>query len=151
MRTATIVSVKENKQLELPPEFLGGLKLADLYSVWMSEDGIFISIKKIYDTLQSNGNLEIDSSLWHVGIEKAGEIKFPEIITEKLQPNNEYLITQLSKDDISLEKIKGMSGLDELFNQMDMIGDNLEDVSMAEICEIVKEVRHERAQMIYLF
>jgi hypothetical protein len=140
MRTATIVSVTSERQLELPAEFLSAMKPSDIYSVWMSEDSRFISIKKIYESLNENK----DDFLGRV--EKAGEIKLPTIMTQKLKPNTDYLVTQVTTDDISLEKVRSSSSLDDLFAKMDEIGDVPDQMSMAEICQIVKEVRREQAK-----
>jgi hypothetical protein len=45
MRTATIVSVTPNKQLELPEEIQQQLKPGDEYLIWQTEDSI--TFKKV--------------------------------------------------------------------------------------------------------
>lgn len=49
MRTAIIVSVTEDRQLELPPEIQAKLNPGDEYMIWESEDSILF--KKIQKPL----------------------------------------------------------------------------------------------------
>lgn len=50
MRTTIIVSVTEDRQLELPPEFQAKLNPGDEYMIWDTEDSILF--KKIQKPLQ---------------------------------------------------------------------------------------------------
>jgi bifunctional DNA-binding transcriptional regulator/antitoxin component of YhaV-PrlF toxin-antitoxin module len=50
MRTAIIVSVTEDRQLELPPELQAKLNPGDEYMIWETEDSILF--KKIQKPLQ---------------------------------------------------------------------------------------------------
>lgn len=50
MRTAIIISVTEDRQLELPPELQAKLNPGDEYMIWETEDSILF--KKIQKPLQ---------------------------------------------------------------------------------------------------
>ena len=50
MRTVTIISITEDRQLELPPEIQAKLRPGDEYMIWETEDTIlFKKIKKPLD------------------------------------------------------------------------------------------------------
>jgi hypothetical protein len=85
MRTATIISVTPDRQLEIPPEIQAQLTPGDEYLIWQTEDTILF--KKVLKPLQ----------------------------------------------------------LDDLFQRIDALTPDPEQPSEAEICQMVKEVRHKQS------
>jgi hypothetical protein len=85
MRTATIISVTPERQLEIPPEIQAQLTPGDEYLIWQTEDTILF--KKVQKPLQLN----------------------------------------------------------DLFHRVDALEPDPDQPSDDEICQIVKEVRHQRA------
>lgn len=80
-----------------------------------------------------------------IGVTSDRQFSLPPEIRETLNPGDEYLIWQ-TEDTILLKKIAQPIAFDELFKRIEAIGNDPEQPSEAEICQIVKNIRHQRAQ-----
>jgi antitoxin component of MazEF toxin-antitoxin module len=71
-----------------------------------------------------------------------GKLEIPSEILKQLQPLTEYDIS-LTENEIKLTKTKKKLTLDELWQRVDEVGPDPEQPSLAEISQVVKEVRQE--------
>jgi hypothetical protein len=80
-----------------------------------------------------------------VSITQDRQFAFPPEILETLNPGDEYLVWQTA-DTILLKKITQPISFDTLFERIESLGPDPDQPSESEICQIVKQVRNERAQ-----
>ncbi len=80
-----------------------------------------------------------------VTITQERQFAFPPEILETLEPGDEYLLWQ-TEDTIVLKKIAQPISFDALFERIEALTPELDQPTEAEICQIVKMIRHERAQ-----
>ncbi|MGF1523608.1 MAG: hypothetical protein ACFBSF_14925 [Leptolyngbyaceae cyanobacterium] len=80
-----------------------------------------------------------------VGVTGDRQFNFPPEILKTLNPGDEYLVWQ-NEDTILLKRIAQPISLDVLFQRIEENGADPEQPSEAEICQIVKEIRHKRVQ-----
>jgi hypothetical protein len=71
-----------------------------------------------------------------------GKLEIPSEILKQLQPLTEYEIS-LTENEIKLTKTKKKLTLDELWQRVDEVDPDPEQPSLAEISQVVKEVRQE--------
>lgn len=70
-----------------------------------------------------------------------GQLTLPPQVQANLQPGDEYILWQ-EEDTIVLKKIQKTKGLSQLWQRIDELGDDSEQLSLEQITAIVKEVRH---------
>jgi bifunctional DNA-binding transcriptional regulator/antitoxin component of YhaV-PrlF toxin-antitoxin module len=76
-----------------------------------------------------------------VTITPEGNLVLPPEIREKVQAGEQYLAT-VTENSIILEKVKtNKLTWDELRKRREKLGDEREEMTVEEICEIVREVR----------
>lgn len=80
-----------------------------------------------------------------VSITQERQFAFPPEILATLEPGDEYLLWQ-TDDTIVLKKITQPISFDTLFERIEALGPDPDQPTEAEICEIVKTIRHDRAQ-----
>ncbi|WP_017302192.1 hypothetical protein [Nodosilinea nodulosa] len=80
-----------------------------------------------------------------VSITRDRQFAFPPEILATLNPGDEYLVWQ-TEDTILLKKIAQPISLDTLLERVEALGPDPDQPSEAEICQIVKDIRHERAK-----
>jgi hypothetical protein len=80
-----------------------------------------------------------------ISITQSRQFAFPPEILENLEPGDEYLLWQMD-DTIVLKKITQTVSLETLFKRIEALDSNSDEPTEAEICEIVKTIRHKRAQ-----
>lgn len=80
-----------------------------------------------------------------VSVTPEGNLELPPEIREKIRPGDEYLLWQ-TEDSILLKKIQKPLDWEELRRRRDAIGPDPNELTMEEICEIVREVRRERSK-----
>lgn len=80
-----------------------------------------------------------------VSITQERQFAFPPEILETLEPGDEYLLWQTG-DTIVLKKITQPISFDTLFERIEALGPDPDQPTATEICEVVKAIRHERAQ-----
>jgi hypothetical protein len=85
-----------------------------------------------------------------ISITQSRQFAFPPEILKTLEPGDEYLLWQ-SDDTIVLKKITQPVSLDTLFERIEALGSNSDEPTEAEICEIVKNIRHKRDQVSNTF
>lgn len=73
------------------------------------------------------------------------QLELPEEIQQQLKPGDEYLIWQ-TEDSITFKKVQKPRNYLALLNKIQAIESNQDEPSIEEICEIVKEVRHQAAE-----
>ena len=78
-----------------------------------------------------------------VSITQDLQFAFPPEILATLNPGDEYLVWQTA-DTILLQKITQPISFDTLFERIEALGPDPDQPTEAEICQIVKRVRHER-------
>jgi hypothetical protein len=78
-----------------------------------------------------------------VSITQDRQFAFPPEILATLNPGDEYLVWQTA-DTILLKKITQPIFFDTLFERIEALGPDPDIPTAAEICQIVKQVRHER-------
>jgi hypothetical protein len=72
------------------------------------------------------------------------QLELPPEIQAQLTPGDEYLIWQ-TEDTLLLKKVQKPLQLDELFQRVDVTAADTDQPSEAEICQMVKAVRHARS------
>jgi hypothetical protein len=80
-----------------------------------------------------------------VSINQDRQFALPPEILETLTPGDEYLVWQTG-DTILLKKVSQPISFDTLFERIEALGPDPDQPSEAEICQIVKQIRHERSQ-----
>ncbi|WP_198807631.1 hypothetical protein [Leptolyngbya sp. BL0902] len=80
-----------------------------------------------------------------VSITQARQFAFPPEVLATLEPGDEYLLWQ-TDDTIVLKKITQPLSFDALFQRIEALGPDPDQPTEAEICAIVKTIRHDRAQ-----
>jgi hypothetical protein len=80
-----------------------------------------------------------------VSITQERQFAFPPEIIETLEPGDEYLLWQ-TDDTIVLKKITQPIPCDTLFERIEALSPDPNQPIEAEVCEIVKTIRHERVQ-----
>lgn len=73
------------------------------------------------------------------------KLELPPEIQANLKPGDEYAVWQ-TENTILIKKIQKTEGFSELWQRVDDLEPDPEQLSMAEITEIVKEVRQTMAQ-----
>lgn len=81
-----------------------------------------------------------------VSISGDRQFAFPPEMLATLNSGDEYLVWQ-TNDTIVLKKVAQPLSLDTLLQRIEDLGPDLDQPSAAEICQIVKEIRHERAKL----
>lgn len=79
-----------------------------------------------------------------VSINQERQFAFPPEILATLGPGDEYLLWQ-TDDTLVLKKITQPISFDTLFERIEALGPDPDQPTEAEICEIVKTLRHDRA------
>lgn len=77
-----------------------------------------------------------------VSVTSERQLELPPEVKAKLRPGDEYSIS-VTEDAIVFKKVKPEVDLDEFFRKQEQLPPDPEQLSMEEICEIVKEVRRE--------
>ena len=72
------------------------------------------------------------------------KLEIPPELQAQLTPGDEYLIWQ-TEDTILFKKVQKPLQLDDLFQRIDALEPDPDHLSEEEICQMVKEVRHKRA------
>ncbi|MBE9140832.1 hypothetical protein IQ254_27145 [Nodosilinea sp. LEGE 07088] len=81
-----------------------------------------------------------------VSVNSDRQFAFPPEMLATLNPGDEYLVWQ-TNDTIVLKKVVQPLSLDTLLQRIEDLGPDPDQPSEAEICQIVKEIRHERAKL----
>ena len=71
-------------------------------------------------------------------------LEIPPEIQANLTPGDEYLIWQ-TEDSILFKKVPKPPSLDTLFQRIDALEPDPDEPTESEICQIVKQVRHQQA------
>lgn len=79
-----------------------------------------------------------------VTVTPEGNIELPPEVREKLQAGERFLVT-LTEDTIILKKVE--LDWEELRKRREKLGNEQEEMSIEEICEIVREVRKEKSKL----
>ncbi len=80
-----------------------------------------------------------------VSVTPERQLELPPEIQAKLVPGDEYLIWQ-TEDTILFQKVQKPLQLKELFQRIDAIEPDPDEPSEADICQMVREVRHARSR-----
>ena len=70
------------------------------------------------------------------------QLNLPTDLLGNLEPGDEYILWQ-EEDTIVLKKIHKPKGLSKLWQKIDELGEDTEQLSIEEITAMVKEVRHQ--------
>ncbi len=76
-----------------------------------------------------------------VQVTAEGQLKIPPEVLSSLQPGDEYYLWQ-EEDIIVLKKIQKPNGLSRLWQKLDELGTDPEELTTEEITTIVKQVRN---------
>jgi hypothetical protein len=77
-----------------------------------------------------------------VSVTKDHQLELPPELQAQLTPGDEYIIA-VSDNLITFQKIQKPLRFDELQKRIESLGPDLEEMSLEEISQIVKEVRHQ--------
>ena len=140
MRTAIVINVTQERQLEIPPEFQDKLHVGDEYGVWISEN--MVMCKKIYQPSDLDKSMHRIKQEREIVVRTKGKLELTPGMQAQLNPNDEYVV-EMEENAIYFYKVYKPIDLDEWFRSIEELGPDPDRPTLEEISETIKEMRRE--------